>query len=53
MTDYKGLSARLTRVLETISLFKDDPTALKKLIAVHLEMTWLEGKIDAMKEREV
>lgn len=53
MTTYQGLPARLTRVLETITLFKDDPTALKKLIALHLESVWLEGRINAMINKEV
>jgi hypothetical protein len=52
MTDYKGLPTRLARVLETITLFKDEPQALKKMITMHLEATWLEGKIDAMKDKE-
>ena len=47
---YEGLDSRITRILETIQLFKDDPAQLKAMLRVHAESIFLEGEIAGIKE---
>lgn len=42
---YENADKRAAAILETIRLFKDKPDALKRMIKLHVEVIYAEGKV--------
>jgi hypothetical protein len=47
------IDKRTAGVLETIFLFKDKPDALKRLVKLHVEVIYADGKLAGIEEMKV
>jgi hypothetical protein len=47
---YENADKHTAGILETISLFKDSPAALKRLIKLHVEVIYAEGKVAGVEQ---
>jgi len=47
---YENADKRAAGILETVSLFKDKPDVLKRMIKLHVEVIYAEGKVAGVEQ---